>query len=146
MTQFISEIVLDKINPFIIIPKEVLEAFKVTKGNVKVIAKIDGHAFKATLVPYCGKYRLFINGVMRNTIKKGVGQAITVDVCIDTEPRTLDIPKVLLDVLNLKGEAKSKFEALSKSRQKEICAYIESLKKEESKVKNVEKVIRYLLK
>ena len=59
--------------------------------------------------------------------------------------RTIKAHPKLIGALKNNLEAKSKFDKLSPSMQKEMVRYISSLKTEESRNRNIEKAIDFLL-
>ncbi|MNY66739.1 hypothetical protein D3C86_2042130 [compost metagenome] len=63
----------------------------------------------------------------------------------DPADRTIKPHPKLTEALKNNSAAKSEFDKLSPSLQKEIVRYIASLKTEESRDRNIEKAINFLL-
>ena len=116
-----------------------------SKGPIPVSGTVNGIAFKQTLVKYAGNWRLYINTIMMKDSPKRIGEEISIAIEIDHSDRTISMNPKLEEELNKHPEAKSVFESLPPSRQKEIVRYISFLKTEESVNKNVQKAINFLL-
>lgn len=142
---------IDKIgvNPFVFLPEPVLNhIFKQAgkdKGTIPVHGKLDGHPFIQTLVKYSGAWRLYLNTPMRKAAGKDVGDTIKVEIEFDPVERTIPVHPKLKEALDKNKKAKTAFEQLSPSRQKEIIRYISFLKTEESVDKNINRALLFLL-
>jgi uncharacterized protein YdeI (YjbR/CyaY-like superfamily) len=132
----------------VLIPTSVLKAiFKQAnkdRGAIQVRGTMDGHPYIQTLVKYSGKWRLYLNTPMRKAAKKDVGDTIKVEIEFDPVERTFPIHPKFQKALDLNKAAKKTFEGLSPSRQKEIVRYINSLKSEESRDRNIVRAIGFL--
>ncbi len=149
MEQFKAKIEIIGVNPYVLLPSKVLTTiFKQAekdKGPIPVCGTIDGNKYIQTLVKYSGKWRLYINGPMLKTSKKKVGDTIVIQIEFDPIERVIPFhPKLELALKN-NQEAKTIFDQLSPSLQKEIIRYISFLKTEVSVDKNVTKAIQFLL-
>ena len=146
---FTAKILKIGINPYVGLPEDVLNTlFKQAdknKGPIPVRGTLDGKRFKQTLVKYQGAWRLYLNTQMRQDAGIDVGDDATVEIEFDPEPRIVPIHPKFAQVLSKNREAKAAFERLAPSRQKEILRYLNSMKTEESLVRNIEKVIQHLL-
>jgi hypothetical protein len=136
------------INPVVDPPENVLgglfENSGKEKGPIPVRGKIDGADFIQTLVKFGGKWRLYINGDMLKASGTKVGDEISVEIEFDPRQREVPMPPRLRDALDADTKAKIAFAQLTKSRQKEIFRYINSLRTEESIARNVEKILQQL--
>jgi hypothetical protein len=145
---FRAKIDIIGINPFVLIPENVLasvfEQAGKSKGAIPVIMTIDGHAFPQNLVKYAGDWRLYLNQPMRTAAGKELGATATFTVEFDPSDRSIPMHPLLKKALNGNKAAKEKFEALPPSRQKEIVRYIASLKTEESVVRNIGRALGFL--
>lgn len=149
MQNFKAELQIIGINPFVFLPKEVLlyifEKAQKDKGAIPIKGSINGNPFKQTLVRFKGDWRLYINLKMLKNSPKRIGEVISVSVDFDPENRSIPPHPKFLNALNENSEAKSVFDKLRPSLQKEIIRYIASLKTETSIEKNIEKAIQFLL-
>lgn len=81
---------------------------------------------------------------MRKGSGVDVGDTVGLSIVPDSIPRvpkSTDMPEMLRLALDSDTRAKAAFERLTPSRKKEILAYLNHLKKEESLKRNIEKVI-----
>ncbi|MCB9231374.1 MAG: YdeI/OmpD-associated family protein [Bacteroidia bacterium] len=145
---FSAEIEIIGVNPYVFLPEEVLlgifnQAGK-NKGPIPVRGKIDHHPFIQTLVKYSGAWRLYLNGPMRDATQTTVGDFASFELSFDPVPRDIPMHPKLELALDENQEAKTVFEGLSPSRQKEIVRYIANLKSEESVDRNVARAISFL--
>lgn len=148
MESFTAKILKIGINPYVGLPEDVLKTlFKQAdknKGPIPVRGTLNGKRFEQTLVKYQGAWRLYLNTQMRQEADIDVGDDATVEIEFDPEPRIVPIHPKFARALSKNKEAKAAFEKLAASRQKEILRYLNSMKTEESLVRNVEKVIQNL--
>lgn len=148
MESFTAKILIIGINPYVGLPENVLNSlFKQagkTKGPIPVRGTLNGKRFTQTLVKYQGAWRLYLNTQMRQDAGIDVGDDATVEIEFDPEPRIVPVHPKFAHALAKNKEAKAAFEKLAPSRQKEILRYLNSMKTEESLVRNIEKVIQYL--
>jgi len=149
MKSFSAKILIIGVNPYVLLPSALLryifqKAGK-DKGAIPVQLKIGDKDFIQNLVKYSGKWRLYLNGPMRKTAGKDVGDTIDIQIDFDPKPRTTPVHPKLQKAFKENAEAKKIFEKLSPSRQKEILRYINFLKSEESVDKNVQRAIAHLI-
>ena len=149
MKSFSSEIFKIGINPYVLLPDDILNyLFKKSgkeKGHIPVYLIIKEQKFIQHLVKYAGKWRLYLNTPMRKTAGKDVGDVIKINIDYDREERTVPMHKKFEEALNKNGKAKLKFETLPPYRKKEILRYINNLKTEEILNKNIQRAINFLL-
>lgn len=153
MKKFAAQIyIISKINPVVDVPDEVLEYLFAKAGTrtgaIPVKGKLNGANFTHNIVKYLGAWRLYLNGPMREAARiagTGDGETARVEIDHDSTPRIEPMPLLLEKALKKNKTARMEFEKLSPSRQKEIQRYLNSMKSEESLVRNVEKIIKHLL-
>jgi hypothetical protein len=95
-------------------------------------------------VKYQGAWRLYINGEMRQAAGVDLGDQPKVQIEFDPVPRKEGMPSKLIHALSRNKLAKTAFENLAPSRQKEILRYLNNMKTETSLERNIEKVIQHL--
>jgi hypothetical protein len=148
MKSFSAKIQIIGVNPYVLLPSELLKhIFQKAgkdKGAIPVKLQIGGRDFIQNLVKYSGKWRLYLNTPMRKIAGKDVGDNINIKIDFDAEPRTTPMHSKLKNAFKENKEAKEIFEKLSPSRQKEILRYINNLKSAESIDKNIQRVINAL--
>ena len=137
------------INPYILLPENVLEQIFIDSGKVKgpipVKGTINGESYIQTLVKFGGMWRLYINAKMLKNSPKRIGETIEITVGYNPEERTIEPHPKLIRALVENPEAKAVFDGLRPSLQKEIVRYIANLKSEESIDRNINKGIAFLL-
>ncbi|KAA5534485.1 DUF1905 domain-containing protein [Taibaiella lutea] len=149
MKTFTAVIDIIGINPFVFVPEDVLACVFLqsgkNKGPIPVKGTIDGHTFMQTLVRYSNAWRLYINTPMLQGSGKKTGDEVSIMLAYDDAERTVPVHPKLMKALKENKEAKSVFDKLNPSLQKEIKRYIHNLKTEAAIDKNVAKAIRFLI-
>ena len=150
MKSFSAKIQIIGLNPYVLLPATLLKYIFQTagkdKGAIPVKLKINGEDFIQNLVKYSGKWRLYLNGPMRKTAGKDVGDIVEIKINYDSQERATPIHPNLKKEFAVNKQAKAAFDKLSPSRQKEILRYINNLKSEESVEKNIKRAIDHLTK
>jgi hypothetical protein len=148
MPAFSATIRLLGVNPYVAVParerKRIFKAAGRETGPIAVRGRIDATPFRQTFVKYQGEWRLYLNTPVRRAAGKDVGDRVAVEVEFDPAPRKEPVPPALKRALQLDAGARAAFEALSASRKKEICRYINALKTQPSRERNIQLVIAHL--
>jgi hypothetical protein len=128
---------------FVEIPFEVEEAFGAKKPRVR--ATIEGVPYRGLLTRMGGEHHILIvlKGI-REQIGKTFGDEIRITVEPDTEPRVLEIPRDLSKELKKDREAKTFFDKLSYTHQREYVLWINEAKKDETRRNRIAKTIELL--
>lgn len=146
---FTAKIDILGINPFVYLPKDVLQAvFKQagkSKSPIPVSGTVNGKSYRQTLVKYAGEWRLYINLDMLDNSTKRIGEEIEILIEYDPKDRTIKANPKLMEALNKNQEAKQIFDSLQPSLQQEIIRYISFLKTEKSIDNNINKAVNFLL-
>jgi hypothetical protein len=130
---------------FISIPFDVEKVYG-SKGQVKVKATFDGHAYRGVLANMgTGCHILGIRKDIRQAIGKQVGDVVQVTIEKDEAERVVDVPAELQKLLTKNPKAKSYFDSLSFTNRKEYALWISSAKKEETKAKHLKEILPKLL-
>jgi hypothetical protein len=130
---------------YINIPFDVEKSYGI-KGKAPVRGYIDGIAFRSSLMPYGnGKHYLVVNLTIRNATGKQTGDAVDVEIQHDKGVCTVELPKPFVEALEHNPDAKTVFEKYLYSHKKEIVDWIMDTKKEEPRLKRIEKTILALL-
>lgn len=151
-----AKISLIGVNPYVRPPEQVLEAiFQQSSKKTSPIAikgKLNGASFQQSLVRYQGDWRLYINLVMAKaakiefskSIREIMGRIVTLEVEFDPEPPVYQMLPFLEEALNQNPIAKNNWQKLIPSRQKEILRYFANLKSDQTREKNLKKVLEVL--
>lgn len=146
--QFTSKLDIIGINPFVFIPDEILNEIFETSGKNKspipVKGTVNGKEFRQNLMKYLGEWRLYINLTMLKDSPKRIGELLEIFVEFDNSDRTISIHPDLEKAIQENPVASKSFENLILSRKMELIRYINNLKTEAAKQRNIEKIIRHL--
>jgi hypothetical protein len=149
MHSFKATIEIIGINPFVFVPDKILKQIFLQaakdRGHIPIKGTINDKAFTQTLVKYQGAWRLYINTTMLPKSPQRIGEKIQVSIAFDPSDRSIQPHPKWLKALKANRPAKSVFDGLSASKQKEIVRYIASLKTEESVDRNIQRAIDFLL-
>ena len=128
---------------FVRIPFDVEEVYG--KKRVPVKASIDGQPYRGTLVrmgePF---YILIILKAIREKIGKDFGDAVEIMLEEDKEERKVSIPPDLKSALEKDPAAKTAFQKLSYSHQKEHVNAILDAKRPETRQRRIVKTLSML--
>jgi len=149
MISFTAKIYIIDVNPYVLLPANVLkELFKQAgknKSPVPVCITVNGNAFTQNLVRFRGKWRLYLNTPMRKAAGIDVGDSGIFTIEYDATERITPMHPKLEAALLKNKKAKTIFDGLRPSLQKEIMRYINNLKTEETVDRNVTRAINFLL-
>lgn len=149
MNKFQAKIDIIGINPFVLVPDNILkiifEQAGKNKGPIAVKGTVNDKHYQQTLVKYSGAWRLYINTSMLKNSPQRLGEKIEVTIKYDPSDRSIKPHPKLVKALKENNEAQSVFDNLAPYLQKEIIKYISFLKSEESVDRNVNKAIDFLL-
>ena len=126
----------------ITIPFDVEKVFGAKRVPVKVT--INGAENRTTIFRMGGKYLIPVPKVFRDAANIKAGEKITVTMEKDTEKRTVEVPNDLAEALQKAGLT----DVFSKSTftdQKEFVNAVKDAKREETRVKRIEKTIEKLI-
>lgn len=128
---------------FVEVPFDVEATFGSKRPKVKAL--IEGVPYRGTLVRMGSENHILIilKGI-REQVGKTFGDEIKVSVEADVEERVATVPAELKRVFKSDKEAKSAFEKLSYSHQKEYVKWIEEAKKAETRARRVEQATQLL--
>ena len=130
---------------FVEIPFDVEKAFGEKRPKVK--ANIEGVPYRGILTRMGTDFHmLIILKDIREKIGKTFGDKVKITVELDTEPRVLELPKELIKELKKDKEAKTFFDKLSYTHQREYVMWINEAKKEETRQNRITKTIVMLKK
>lgn len=122
----------------ITIPFDVEKIFGAKRVPVKV--SINGAEHRSTIVKMNGKYVVGVPKIFRQAAKVRAGEIISVTVEKDTEKRTVEIPEDLAEALK-EANLIETFAKISYTHQKEYVNAVNEAKKEETRIRRIEKTI-----
>ncbi len=149
MQYFNAQIQIIGINPYVLLPDEVLTKIitqaKKDKSPIPVKGFVNNAPFLQRLVKLKGIWRLYINTSMLKNSPKRIGETINIEIEFDPEKRVTEHHPEFVAALERNKKAKAIFDKLTPSLQLEIVRYISRLKTEESISTNIIKAIDFLL-
>lgn len=114
------------------------------KGRVPITCTIDGEPYRGTMVKYGTPFHIIIVlKAIRLKIKKGAGDKVKVVLKEDTAVRTVDVPADFKKLLK-KNKLESGFDKMSFTHRKEWMLWINDAKKEETRLRRMERAIEKL--
>lgn len=127
----------------ITIPFDVEKVFGAKRVPVKV--SVNGAEYRSTIFRMGGRYMMAVPRAFREAAGVKAGETITVAIERDTEPRVVEPTQDLAEALSENPEANASWDKLSYTHKKEFVAVIEDAKREETRVRRVQKTIEELL-
>jgi hypothetical protein len=115
------------------VPNEVLAQLGSTRKRLPVRVQINGIELRTTLAVYGGRTFIGIRREMREAMRIQSGETIQIHLAADTEPRVVEVPQELAQVLAADAEAQAKFEALSFTNRKEYVEWATGARRAETR-------------
>jgi len=128
---------------FVEVPFDVGTVFGSKRPKIKAL--IEGVPYHGTLVRMGGpNHILLILKGIREQIGRKFGEEVKVSVEADVEERVITVPAELKRAFKSEKDAKSAFEKLSYTHQKEYVTWINEAKKAETRQNRIVKTIEIL--
>ncbi len=125
------------------VPFDVEEVFGDKRPQVRVT--MCGESFVWRLIKMGGPHHIVgVPKGIRTKAGKEIGDSIEITVVADDTPREVVVPPDLEAALVPEPAAREFFDALSYTQRKEYVRWIESAKREETRVRRVEKAVEML--
>ena len=125
----------------ITLPFDVEEIFGAKRVPVKV--RINGAEHRSTIIRMGGKYVLGVPKVFRQATGIKAGEKISVELQKDLAERTVEIPDDLIKVLK-ENNLLDAFNKMSYTHRKEYVNSIVEAKKEETRIRRIEKACQMI--
>ena len=130
-------------NTGIEVPAEVVAALDAGK-RPPVVVIVNGYEYRSTVAPMGGKYLLPFSADRRQESGIQGGDAIDVELTLDTAPRTVDVPDDLQFALNSSATAAAAWDKLSYTHRKEHVRSVLDAKKAETRTRRIAAVVARL--
>jgi hypothetical protein len=115
-----------------------------TKARVPVCGTINGTEFRSSLAPMGGSCHIMpVNTKLREAAGVKAGDIIKIVLERDDAPRTVEIPEDLAEALKTDNLTDS-FNKMSFTYQKEYSNAVNEAKKEETRIRRIEKIVGIL--
>lgn len=127
----------------IFFPFDVEKIFDAKRVPVKVW--INEAFYLSTIVRMGGKFCMVVPKKVRDLAKIKAGETINVTIERDTDKRTVEVPEDLAKALR-ENNLTEAFEKMSYTHQKEYVLAVNEAKKEETRIRRIEKTIEMIEK
>ncbi|ESQ86617.1 YdeI/OmpD-associated family protein [Asticcacaulis benevestitus] len=126
----------------IIVPPEIVEALGKGK-RPPVMVTINGYTYRSTIAIMGGRFMLPLS--LENRVPAGVtaGDEVEIDLALDTEIRTVEVPQELAAALEAAGKREA-FDQLAFTYRKEHVRSVEDAKAPETRARRINKVVMTL--
>ena len=125
------------------IPAAVVEGLNAGKVP-PVVVTVNGYTYRGTVAVMGGAYMVGFNADHRAASGMSGGDEIEVEVRLDTEPRTVEIPEALAAALAASPEARATFDKLSNSNKGWHVSQVTGAKTDETRDRRIAKSIEAL--
>jgi hypothetical protein len=126
----------------VVFPFDPKEAFGKVRAPVR--ATVNGHTFRTRLARYGGVDYLGFNLEEREAAGISDGDLVTIELELDEERRTIDMPDELAVALADDDVARAGFDALSPSHRREYASWIAEAKRANTKARRVGRTLEQL--
>jgi len=129
---------------FVLVPRKLHEQLGL-KGRPKIQAVIAGHPYRGSLMPMGdGTYCLGVLKSIQQAAGVKRGDTITVELELDTAPRTVDVPQDLAQLLTKDKKAQAAWVKLSYTNKKEIARSLEEAKQPATRERRLDAALQRL--
>jgi Bacteriocin-protection, YdeI or OmpD-Associated/Domain of unknown function (DUF1905) len=122
------------------LPFDPKETFGKVRAPVRVA--INGYEFQTTVGAMSGRYLIGLNKQVRAGAGVEPGDRVSVELVLDDEERTVEVPEDLAAALD--SDARAFFDSLSYTYRKEYARWIEEAKRAETRQARVAKAATML--
>lgn len=127
----------------ITVPPGVLDALGAGRRPA-VSVMIAGHTFRTTIGSMGGVAKIPVSAAVRSAANLAAGDAVTVELALDTAPAAVEVPADLADALAENQAASDFFAGLSPSRKKAYITRILEAKQPATRVRRVATAVERL--
>lgn len=125
------------------VPNAIVE--KLASGKrPAVTVKVGKHSYRTTVASMGGRFMIPLSADNREQAGVKAGDAVTVDIELDTKPRVVTVPADFKQALNADKVAKAAFDKLSYSHQSRWVLSIEDAKTDETRQRRIAKAVSTL--
>lgn len=130
---------------YVLFPFDVEKEFG-TKGKVPVQAKFNGVPYAGTLIKYGNPLHMLpVLKAIREQTGTSPGDTVDVELWKDEKPRVIEVTADFQEAMK-KQDLTSLFDRLSFTHRREYCRWISEAKKDETRMRRVEKAVELLKK
>ena len=129
-------------NTGIEVPPEVVDALGGGK-RAAVVVDVNGYVYASTIGVMGGRLLIPFSADKRRATGLSGGDALTVDLTLDTAPRTVEVPDDLAAAL-AEAEVRPAFDALAPSARKAHVVAVETAKAAETRARRISAIVAKL--
>jgi len=130
-------------NTGIDVARDVLDELGGGKRPLVNVTVNDSYSYRSAVAPMGGRYLISFSSDKRAATGLKGGETITVELTLDTEPRTVEVPVDLAAALAAAG-VRAAFDLLAPSRQKAHVTSVEGAKAADTRARRVAAVVESL--
>lgn len=130
-------------NTGIEVPPDVVEALGAGKRPA-VVVDVNGFVYRSTMTPMGGKFLIPFSAARRQESGIKGGDAIDVELTVDTAPRTVDVPEDLREALDASSPAAAAWDKLSFSNRKAHVDAVQGAKTAETRARRIAGIVTKL--
>ena len=127
-------------NTGIEVPPEVVEALGAGR-RPPVVVTVNGYEYRSTVAVMGGRFLIPFSSDKRAATGIGGGDAITVELEVDTAPRTVELPDDFAAALDAVPGAREAYERLAPSHKKAHVTAIEEAKAAETRQRRIDAAV-----
>jgi hypothetical protein len=131
-------------NTGIVVPPAVIEQLGGGK-RPPVSVVVNGYGFRSTVAVMAGEYLIGVSAAIRKETGLAAGDAIHVELTVESSPRPIEIPEDLAAALAAAPQAAAFFHGLSNSLQRYHLDQIAGAKTEETRNRRIAKAVELFL-
>lgn len=109
-----------------------------------VVAVVNGYSWRTSVARMGGEFMVGLNKEVRTGAGVAAGDTVTLELTLDTEPRTVEVPPALAEALDTDPEAKAIYDGLAFTHRKEYARWIAEAKREETRARRVTQALEML--
>ena len=102
-----------------------------------VLATVNGYTWRTSVARMGGEFLVGLNKEVRTGAGVQAGDTVSLELKLDREPRTVEVPPALAEALEADPEAKATFTGLAFTHRKEFARWIEEAKREDTRARRV---------
>jgi hypothetical protein len=125
------------------VPDKVVAALGSSKRPA-VRVTLNGYTYRSSVASMGGKFMVGVSAEVRKNAGVAGGDAVDVDIELDTEPRVVKVPADFKQALDRDAKAKRFFDALAYSHKLRHVLAIEAAKAPETRARRIAKAVEML--
>ena len=125
------------------IPDEVVEALG-SGRRPPVTVTVNGYTYRSTVAVMGGRYMVSLSAEHRAGAGVAGGDAVDVEIALDTAPRTVDVPADFAAALDAEPDARRTFDGLSNSNKSWHVLQVTGAKTDQTRQRRIVKSVDML--